>query len=375
MSKKGFGRNVDLSCKALYCNDSLILDESCAINCRALKVQEDATMCSNVFVQNDFNVTGDSVFTGNVVIEGQLTASNVGGGGDSDLGPITGFVAFWWITPFNVYKTEWGRFNSETGLLKGGPIPYSPSESREQGAPGKVQFATGNGPNELVYALVGENSGEHYMVRHNTAMGTFMKTTLGSNPPDHEAPEIIAYDKVNARYIGMAPISTQSFRYGVVIINESTGMISPLTGAAGAVPPHAQQVLDMEVIGNRIYVFDRVDANEGRINYYDRDTGQYLGFSTFAGSIVPYPGTFQPTWIQAPFTRLWIQSTAYDVQNSRLHVVLGSGGGSTDRVFAWIDANTESELMTKLETGAYDFNLTQYQPAQVINGAAWIDAP
>lgn len=152
-----------------------------------------------------------------------------------------------------------------------------------------------------------DRSGINYLVRHSMALHTYNKTVLGTPPTNHGLPEILFYDTVNARYIGMATITSQSSKYGVVIIDADTGAITPLTGAAGTLPPTNNFGLDMQIIGNRIYYFERYDddSNKGLINWYDRDDGQYLGRSFFNGSFVAYPGTFVPTVWTDSLVYLW----------------------------------------------------------------------
>jgi hypothetical protein len=186
----------------------------------------------------------------------------------------------------------------------------------------------------------------------------------------------MAYDSVNQRYIAMCRISSASFRYAVVIIDPDTGVITPLTGAGGTLPPApVNQALDVQVIGNRIYFFERWDdgPGKGRIIWFDRDTGQYVGNSFFNGTFIPYPGTFVPTVWTDSYVYMWFQSVGYDAQNARLLVVLGEVGGGYDRTFARIQGTNETDLMAKMESGNYDLYLTQHQMAEQINAAMWID--
>jgi len=289
--------------------------------------------------------------------------------------PITGWLGFWWEDPSFGYKSSWARFDPLTGKKLGNNIGYSPSEARQSSA-FKAQFKAGAEANSIAFMLQGDRSGVNYMIRHNMALGTYNKTVLGAAPANHFRPAIMAYDPFNARYIGMASITTQSFRYGVVIIDADTGVITPLTGDTGTLAPLPQnQALDMQVIGNRIYYFERWDdaPGKGRIIWFDRDNGQYVGQSFFNGTFIPYPGTFVQTFLTDSYIYMWYQSVGYDAQNARLYMVLGEVGGGYDRNFAWIQGTDEADLMAKLESGNYDIYLTQHQPAEIINAACWID--
>jgi len=289
--------------------------------------------------------------------------------------PISGWLAFWWTQPSSAYKHSWARFDPMTGKKIGSNIPYSPSEARASSA-FKSQFKRGANPQDLVFMMEGDRSGISYMVRHNLILGTYNKTVLGTAPTNHVLPEVMAYDTVNQRYIAICRISTVGSRYAVVVIDPDTGVITPLTGEGGALPPApVNQALAVQVIGNRIYFFERWDdgPGKGRIIWFDRDTGQYVGESFFGGSFIAYPGTFIPTALtnSSPDT-LWFQSVGYDAQNARLLVVLGEAG-TADRFFAKIQGTDEADLMAKMESGGYDLYLTQHQITEHVNAACWID--
>jgi len=320
-------------------------------------------------IDGDFSVCGDTVLSGNVIIDGQLVTQ--------DIGPVNGFVAFWWVLPIGLGgKVSWGRVDTERGTLIGPPVPYSPSESRSTGRPGKVQFSRGVGPNDMVYMIRAYPTDIHYMIRHNTELGTYQKTDIGNDPPNHGPPQIITYDEVNSRYIAMAGIISMPPHNGkhvVVIIDPDTGVITPLTGTAGPYQYISNAALDMEVIGNRIFYFDQYYENEpGHIIFYDRDSGTYLGESVFQGNLIPYPGTFTQTWYNDTENKIWFVGVGYDKTQFRLHLALGGIGGTWNRNFAWIEADSEEDMIQKLESGNYDIYLTQHQPYETINSAAWI---
>lgn len=319
---------------------------------------------------HEITVTADNVIiTGNLTVAGSIITAP-----PPEL-PISGWLAFWWTDPSFGYKHSWARFDPLTGKKIGTNIPYSPSEAR-QSSQFKSQFKPGANPHEIAFMLQGDRSGIGYMVRHNLVLGTYNKTVLGAAPANHYPPEIMTYDAVNQRYIAMCRISSASFRYAVVIIDPDTGVITPLTGDGGTLPPApVNQALDMQVIGNRIYFFERWDdgPGKGRIIWFDRDTGQYVGNSFFNGVFVPYPGTFVPTVWTDSYIYMWFQSVGYDAQNARLLVVLGEVGGGYDRTFARIQGANETDLMAKMESGNYDLLLTQHQMAEQINAACWID--
>jgi hypothetical protein len=79
---------------------------------------------------------------------------------------INGWLVFWWTPAGN--RHEWARFNETTGARIGNTIPYSPSETRQGGPPGKSQFSRGPGPNEMAYLIWSDYNLVRYFVRHNT---------------------------------------------------------------------------------------------------------------------------------------------------------------------------------------------------------------
>lgn len=293
---------------------------------------------------------------------------------------INGWLAFWWVSSGN--RHEWARFNETTGALIGNLIPYTPSETRQSSPPGKSQFSRGAGPNEMAYLIWSEVTLDRYLVRHNTQLGTFLRTDLGPDPLNHQNPEVLVYDPLHLRYVGAAPITTQSNRYGIVVIDENTGIVTPLTGETGVLPPLApsgptNQVLDLEIIADKILFFDRWDDNlalVGHIIFYNSSDGGYLSESFFNGTIIPYPGTFLPTFITFN-QRFWYISAGYDRTTFRLNLVITTVSAGHNRGFAWIQGSSEADLLQKLESGNYDIHITQFMPAFQLNAGVFIDAP
>lgn len=285
---------------------------------------------------------------------------------------INGWVAFWWQTPFLGLRHSWARFNTTTGTMMGVPVPYSPSEARQNGLPGKSQFSRGPEPNDITFLVYGDVSLERYLVRHNTGLGTYLKTDLVTNPANHSSPEIVDYDAVNERYIAMAPITSQSNKYGVVIIDETTGTITPLTGEGGTLPPApVNPSLDMEVIGDRILFFD--SASQGHIFFYNCSDGQYLSESFFNGTYIPYAGTFIPTYITDVSAQLWYIAGSYDASTFRMYFVIAMSSNGYDRGLAWVEGESEADLLEKLESGNYDIHLTQNQVPFQLNAGVFIN--
>lgn len=291
--------------------------------------------------------------------------------------PIYGWLAFWWVQDGR--RNEWARFNESTGAMIGNTVPYSPAEARQSAAPGKAQYSPGPNLGDMAYLVWADFSLQHYLVRHNTLLGTFNKTDLGANPTNHQSPEVVHYDPLNARYIGMATITTQSYKYGVVVIDENTGAVTPLTGEFGSLPPlPTNQGLDMDVIGNRILFYDRYDdvpTNWGHILFYNSSDGQYLSESFWNGTLIPYPGTFLPTFLTYNVQRFWYIAAGYDPATFRLHLVIATVSGGFDRAFGWVEGSSEADLLAKLESGNYDIHITQFMPAFQINAAAFIPPP
>lgn len=274
---------------------------------------------------------------------------------------INGWVAFWWEEQYTGLKHSWARFNITTGKMIDLPVPYSPSEARQSSPPGKSQFSRGPEPNDLVFLMYADVSLERYLVRHNTETKTYLKTDLGANPANHNSPQIMDYDPTNERYIALAPITSASNKFGVVLLDETTGVITPLTGAGGTLPPApVNTVLDMEVIGDRILMFDRWDdsTSKGHIFFYNSSDGQYLSESFFNGTFIPYAGTFIPTFLTVASARLWYIAGSYDASTFRMHFIVGNTG-LYDRAFAWAQGESEADLLEKLESGNYDLYFSQ----------------
>lgn len=293
--------------------------------------------------------------------------------------PIHGLVGFWWADSLNL-RLDWARFNDTTGAMLGPHIPYSTTEYRvSSGPPGKVQYARGPGPSQLIYLVWAGTSFVRYLVRHDTAAETFLKTDLGPDPVGHDNPEMTAYDRGNGRYIAMAAVTAQSNKYGVVVIDENTGAVTELSGAAGTLPPAPVNVaLAVDVIGDKILFFDRYDdnpANLGHIIFYNSSDGQYLSESFFQGTFIPAPGTFLPTFLTIPLTRMFYLGVGYDEANSRLHVLFSTISGPADRVFAYIQGTSEADLLSKLQSGNYDLHLAKFMPAPLLNTITYIEPP
>jgi hypothetical protein len=288
--------------------------------------------------------------------------------------PVNGWLAFWWEDSSTGLKHSWARFNVTSGLMIGTPVPYTPSETRESSPPGKAQFSRGPAANDLAYLVFVAVINTHYLVRHNTAAGTYLRTNLGTNPTNHNSPDMVVYDPVHARYVGACTIPTQSFKYGLVVINESTGAITPLTGEFGTLPASSNQALDLEVIGPYVLLFDRWDDNSSKahIMFYNSTDGQYVGESFIGGSLVPYPGTFLPSIHEYGPARLWYIAGGYDPATFRLHVIMAPLSASYEREFGWIEGTSEADLLTKLLSGAYDIHFTQHQSSFLLNAGVFI---
>jgi hypothetical protein len=294
---------------------------------------------------------------------------------------INGWLVFWWVS--SGLRHEWARFNETTGALIGNYIPYSPSETRQGSAPGKSQFSRGPGPNEMAYLIWSDYSSDRYLVRHNTQLGTFLRTDLGPDPLNHQNPEVVEYDPLNNRYVGFAPITTQSNRYGAVVIDENTGAVTPLTGELGVIaplPPNGptNQVLDLEIIADKILFFDRWDDilyTVGHIIFYNSTDGGYLSDSFFNGTIIPYPGTFLPTFLSYDIRRLFYIAAGYDRSTFRLNLVIATESGGHNRALGWIQGSSEADLLQKLESGNYDIYITQFMSPFQFNAGVFIDPP
>jgi hypothetical protein len=193
----------------------------------------------------------------------------------------------------------------------------------------------------------------------------------------------VVYDPLNTRYVGFAPIITQSNRYGAVIIDENTGAVTPLTGELGVLAPLppstlTKQVLDVEIIADKILFFDRWDDilyTVGHIMFYNSTDGGYLSDSFFNGTIIPYPGTFLPTFLSYDIRRLFYIAAGYDSSTFRLNLVITTVPGSSDRALGWIQGSSEADLLQKLESGNYDIYITQFLTALTLNAGVFIDAP
>ena len=292
---------------------------------------------------------------------------------------IHGLLGFWWADS-NTLKSSWARFNDTTGAMVGSIIPYSPSEARlSSGPPGKVQFSQGPNPTELIYLVWSAVSFQRYLVRHDTAASTFLRTDLGADPALHDNPEVVAYDPINGRYIAMAAIPTQSSKYAVVVIDENTGAITPLTGAGGTLPPTPVNVgLAVIVLGDKILVTDRYDdnpANLGHIMFYNSSDGQYLSESFFNGTFIPYAGTFLPSALTNPLTRMFYLGVGYDPATFRFHILFTTVSGASDRLFGHIQGTSEADLLSKLETGNYDIYMSQFMPSTTIQTITFLEGP
>lgn len=301
--------------------------------------------------------------------------------------PIHGWMLFWWEDPSYGNKHSWARFNETTGVMVGTPVPYSPSEARQGSPPGKAQFSRGPNPNDMVYLVWPEATLAQYMMRHNPAAGTYLQTYLGANPTDHGPVFIVDYDPLNARYIGVSWSTIQSFAHCLVIIDENTGAITPLSGAGGTLAPAPMNnVLDMEVIGNYVLIFERYDDDDAnpngmtnRILFYNSTDGQYLSQSFHNGTYAAYPGSILSSNLQnlpTGFHVRWFVAASYDPETFRLHVVLGVSSAGYQREVGWIQGSSEEDLLDQLLSGNYVINIVQHQnPFQLNAGVFLTPAP
>lgn len=293
--------------------------------------------------------------------------------------PAHGWLAFWWQDEYSGLKHSWARFNETTGLMIGSPIPYTPSEARQSSPPGKSQFSNGPAPYDMSYLVFSFLALSRYLVRHNTLAGTYQRTDLGATPVSHGLPELVVYDPVNTRYLVACTVTPATSAYGLVVLDETTGALTPLTGVGGTFPPNNNQALDLEVIGGYVLLFDRWDddARKGHIIFYNSTTGQYVSESFFNGTVVAYPGTFVPSIHQyvPNFGNavLWYTAAGYNPSAFRLNLVLMPvPGGGYERELGWIEGTSEEDLLSKLLSGNYDINLTQHQTPFMLNGGVYI---
>lgn len=301
--------------------------------------------------------------------------------------PIHGWMLFWWEDPSYGNKHSWARFNETTGVMVGTPVPYSPSEARQGSPPGKAQFSRGPNPNDMIYLVFSESTNLQYLVRHNPAAGTYLQTYLGADPANHGPAFIVDYDPLNARYIAVSWSLTQSFAHCLVIIDENTGVITPLSGAGGTLAPAPMNnVLDMEVIGGYVLIFERYDDDNAnptgmtnRILFYNSTNGQYMSQSFHNGTYAAYPGTFLSANLQnlpTGFHVRWFVATSYDPLTFRLHVVLGVSSAGYQREVGWIQGSSEADLLSQLLSGNYVINIVQHQnPFQLNAGVFLTPAP
>lgn len=301
--------------------------------------------------------------------------------------PIHGWMLFWWEDPGYGNKHSWARFNETTGAMVGTQVPYSPSEARQGSPPGKAQFSRGPNPNDMVYLVWPESTLAQYLMRHNPAAGTYLQTYLGSNPTNHGPAFIVDYDPLNARYIGVSWSTIQSFAHCLVIIDENTGVITPLSGAGGTLAPAPMNnVLDMEVIGEYVLIFERYDddyANPtgmtNRILFYNSTDGQYVSQSFHNGTYAAYPGSILSSNLQnlpTGFHVRWFVAASYDPETFRLHVVLGVSSAGYQREVGWIQGSSEADLLSQLLSGNYVINAVQHQnPFQLNAGVFLTPAP
>lgn len=301
--------------------------------------------------------------------------------------PIHGWMLFWWEDPSYGNKHSWARFNETTGVMVGTPVPYSPSEARQGSPPGKAQFSRGPNPNDMTYLVWPEATLAQYMMRHNPAAGTYLQTYLGANPTDHGPVFIVDYDPLNARYIGVSWSTIQSFAHCLVIIDENTGAITPLSGAGGTLAPAPMNnVLDMEVIGNYVLIFERYDDDDAnpngmtnRILFYNSTDGQYLSQSFHNGTYAAYPGSILSSNLQnlpTGFHVRWFVAASYDPETFRLYVVLGVSSAGYQREVGWIQGSSEEDLLDQLLSGNYVINAVQHQnPFQLNAGVFLTPAP
>jgi hypothetical protein len=296
--------------------------------------------------------------------------------------PIHGWMLFWWES-LNGQKHSWARFNETTGTMVGTPVPYSPSEARQGSPPGKSQFSRGPNPNDMVYLVWPESTLAQYLMRHNPAAGTYLQTYLGANPANHGPAFIVDYDPLNARYIAVSWSTIQSFAHCLVIIDENTGVITPLSGAGGTLAPAPMNnVLDMEVIGNYVLIFERYDddyANPtgmtNRILFYNSTDGQYVSQSFHNGTYTAYSGSILSSNLQnlpTGFHVRWFVAASYDPETFRLHVVLGVSSAGYQREVGWIQGSSEADLLAQLLSGNYVINAVQHQNPYQLNAGVFL---
>lgn len=297
--------------------------------------------------------------------------------------PIHGWMLFWWEDPAYGNKHSWARFNETTGVMVGTQVPYSPSEARQSSPPGKSQFSRGPNPNDMIYLVFSDSTNLQYLVRHNPAAGTYLQTYLGANPTNHGPAFVVDYDPLNARYIAVSWSTIQSFAHCLVIIDENTGVITPLSGAGGTLAPAPMNnVLDMEVIADYVLIFERYDDDNAnptgmtnRILFYNSTDGQYMSQSFHNGSYAAYPGTFLSANLQnlpTGFHVRWFVAASYDPATFRLHVVLGVSSAGYQREVGWIQGTSEADLLSQLLSGNYVINIVQHQNPFQLNAGVFL---
>lgn len=298
-------------------------------------------------------------------------------------GPIHGWMLFWWQDPAFGNKHSWARFNETTGVMIGTQVPYSPSEARQGSPPGKAQFSRGPNPNDMIYLVFSDNTNLQYLVRHNPAAGTYLQTYLGAEPANHGPAFIVDYDPLNARYIAVSWSLTQSFAHCLVIIDENTGVITPLSGAGGTLAPAPMNnVLDMEVIGGYVLIFERYDDDNAnpngmtnRILFYNSTDGQYLSQSFHNGTYAAYPGSILSANLQnlpTGYHVRWFVAASYDPATFRMHVVLGVSSAGYQREVGWIQGTSEADLLSQLLSGNYVINAVQHQNPFQLNAGVFL---
>lgn len=297
--------------------------------------------------------------------------------------PIHGWMLFWWQDASYGNKHSWARFNETTGVMLGDRVPYSPSEARQGSPPGKSQFSRGPNPNDMTYLVWPESTLAQYLMRHNPAAGTYLQTYLGSIPANHAPPFIVDYDPLNARYIAVSWSTIQSFAHCLVIIDENTGVITPLSGAGGTLAPAPMNnVLDMEVIGGYVLIFERYDDDDtnpngltNRILFYNSTDGQYVSQSFHNGTYAAYPGSILSSNLQnlpTGFHVRWFVAASYDPATFRMHVVLGVSSAGYQREVGWIQGSSEADLLSQLLSGNYVINAVQHQNPFQLNAGVFL---
>jgi cell division protein FtsB len=297
--------------------------------------------------------------------------------------PIHGLMYFWW-SGTSASKHIWARFNETTGARIGDFVPYAPSEARDTGPLGQTHYTRGPNPNDMVYLVYTQDTEVQYIMRHNPAAGTYNRTYLGALPVDHNNVNLVDYDPLNNRYLGLVNIfPLVQYKHSLVTIDINTGVISPLTGTVGPFAPlPTNPPLDMEVIGEYVMFSERYDDDytntsnlSNRLIFHNSTTGAYLTNSFHNGSYIAYPGSLLSSNLEGlptGFFVRWYTAMTYDPSTFRLYVVIGVSSAGFQRETGWIQGTSEQDLLQKLMSGNYDIHITQHQTPFQLNGAVFL---